>query len=692
MIKYLSYIIAAISIFIVSACCRNLDLTEHNEQHVVITVQMGGDSNTTRAYLQGKSTDATLIAKWNEDEKVRIYVQQQGTIYDAGEWAFFSISGDGKLGRVAFFLPSGINSDQPYELYGVSSQLTTSIIKDANGKDCLSCTYKSPKRFNYTPWTYSSIHIPYYFMGTGGGNKSVDVLAHHLVAYEFTHITNKTKEVFLINHKGYYAPKKWYYNKVNLTFPDCKVTGSNDGDIEASGKYEIDRDDTQAFIACYLPNGEKPQGLQMNIAIEKQTDIRSTNYCNSKIPMQVGHAYHLRGTWDGEKLSFTKDIEEEDFNFELEDMPGENLAEGDDVEEDSEYPYIKLTTDKAIGEEIQIDILPFYESDMSQEKDIWIDINNNKLKDAGEVLSQSYGNTIHYKGIVTSETFNIYGEVRTLHCNYGNLTHLYLSKKSHNLTVLELQYNNLRELIIPENSNIEEIYCQSNQLEKVIVKNNKVRVLELEYNNLSSMDFSNLGNLISLGVGYNKFKHLDVSGLPNLISLGCYNNELESLVLLYNSKLLFLSCRDNSHLGDINVSLFPNLKTLICVTCGMKELNLNNNTHIETLLCDDNYLKELDLRNNQQLKCIGIGYNSFDCDALNSIYNQLPDISAQESADIIWPFMFKMLRASGNPGYYQSEQTIAVNKGWEFGDKWIDNARNRRSLQNFYGSGNSKQK
>jgi formylglycine-generating enzyme required for sulfatase activity len=40
--------------------------------------------------------------------------------------------------------------------------------------------------------------------------------------------------------------------------------------------------------------------------------------------MQVGHAYHIRGVWDGEQLTFTKEIEEDD--FELEDIPGENIA------------------------------------------------------------------------------------------------------------------------------------------------------------------------------------------------------------------------------------------------------------------------------------------------------------------------------------------------------------------------------
>ena len=326
--------IVCMYLFVLS-CSEHGDLAALKSDMVTIQIKSpDGNSSQTRAYLQGSSTSKALSTLWNEGEIVHVFGLQNGKLADLGEWPLTGVSSDGNTCNIDILLSGKINNSLPYEIFGVSNELSVKM-QESNS---VLCTYKSPTRLNYTPWTCSAIHIPYYFKGTGGGSNSISVQAQHLVAYEFTHITNNTKEPLMVNLKGYDAPKKWYYNKVNLTLPDCKVTGSNDGDIAESGGYEIDIDDTQAYFTCYLPNGEKPQGLQMNIAIDKKNEYKSSNLCNSNTLMQVGHAYHIRGVWDGEQLNFTKEIEEEPFDFELNDMPGEDLAEpsNDNPSEDIE--------------------------------------------------------------------------------------------------------------------------------------------------------------------------------------------------------------------------------------------------------------------------------------------------------------------------------------------------------------------
>jgi hypothetical protein len=102
------------------------------------------------------------------------------------------------------------------------------------------------------------------------------------------------------------------------------------------------------------------------------------------------------------------------------------------------------------------------------------------------------------------------------------------------------------------------------------------------------------------------------------------------------------------------------------------------NPKIQAILCDGNHLESLDLSNNPELVCLGINYNDMDAVALNSLYRQLPDLTGKENQyDIPWPELFKMLRADHNPGYEESDKSIAESKGWEFEDKSVYSSAKR---------------
>lgn len=230
----------------------------------------------------------------------------------------------------------------------------------------------------------------------------------------------------------------------------------------------------------------------------------------------------------------------------------------------------------------------------------------------------------------------------------------------------------LTALDLSNNRRLTYLNCAENRIERLDLSNcPDLESVFCYSNSLTSLVFNQCTRLKVLECGDNKLTTLQMPYCPNLESLTCHDNNLHSLNVSQCNRLDFLACRDNPSLRSIDLSNSPLLETFIGVSCNFDELDFSRNPQLTTILCDGNSLTSLDLSNNPRLACLGINYNKMDAEALNSIYRQVPDISGQnENNDIYWPLMFKMLRANGNPGYLDSDRSIAEAKGWEFEDKW----------------------
>jgi len=68
-----------------------------------------------------------------------------------------------------------------------------------------------------------------------------------------------------------------------------------------------------------------------------------------------------------------------------------------------------LTTAKAVGETIELSI----NADAADQADVWVDLNNNGAKDAGEEVTE-FDQTLAYT--LGAQTVTIYGKVTKLNC------------------------------------------------------------------------------------------------------------------------------------------------------------------------------------------------------------------------------------------------------------------------------------
>jgi len=313
---------------------------------------------------------------------------------------------------------------------------------------------------------------------------------------------------------------------------------------------------------------------------------------------------------------------------------------------------IVMTTAKTPGEQLEFGY--YYD------KDVWFDMNNNGVREWGEYPDWETIDYTTFRPTVQSQTFTIYGDLREyFDCGSDNFEH---------------NYNRLTSIDMSEYyGNLKGIYCAYNELTKLVLPKGTP---------LSYVWASN-----------NKLAEIDASGLYFLETLMLSNNQLTSVKLPESYTLYKLDIQSNKSLKAIDVSELPNLMALHCQNCVIEQLYVNNNPELTELLCDGNRLTTLDLSANQNLLALGCNYNQLNKEALESIYRQVPDISGNiDSLEYkLWlPQLFRMLRANGNPGFYEADQSIATKKGWEFEDKWT--GYSRRSHRTPLGNGGTNSK
>ncbi len=237
--------------------------------------------------------------------------------------------------------------------------------------------------------------------------------------------------------------------------------------------------------------------------------------------------------------------------------------------------YIELSTQKEIGDTI---LLGLGAKEVDREA-VWVDLNNNGVKDSGEgnlnLGTIEDDNQYRYNRLVLgAKTIKIHGKVDLLECYKNQLINLDASKNI-NLEILDCSGNLFTNLDMSKNVNLESLVCHKNQLSNLNVsKNINLKKLICVDNPLTSLDVSKNVNLKILICWGNQLSDLDVSKNINLEWLDCFNNQLTAL----------------------DVSKNVNLKGLDCAYNFLNSLDVSNNTH----------LKRLHYYQNPDLNCIQV--------------------------------------------------------------------------------------
>lgn len=130
---------------------------------------------------------------------------------------------------------------------------------------------------------------------------------------------------------------------------------------------------------------------------------------------------------------------------------------------------VVLTTEKSPGETVglSMDALDGYADG------VWIDLNNNRLKDAGEEVTRFGANRESYT--LEAQTVTVYGKITVLDCSDNSLTALTTSAFSF-LEKLDCSSNQLTVLDVNRCNLLKELICDNNRL--ALLKTGKKKALE----------------------------------------------------------------------------------------------------------------------------------------------------------------------------------------------------------------------
>ena len=284
---------------------------------------------------------------------------------------------------------------------------------------------------------------------------------------------------------------------------------------------------------------------------------------------------------------------------------------GSEVTEVPEIPYITFTTNKNIGEEINLQINT--ERDTIDTEVEGATLVKSELKRDPETEEQFEYKTYR----LTSQTVKFSGNVRTLICPNNNMTSL---DASHSALI--------------------DLDCSSNALTTLNVTNDKF--------------------LVWLNCTQNKLTTLDVSTNKTLRVLICSENNISTLNIAQGNELHYLFCSYNK-LNELNVSNMD-LRELSCVGNEMTKLNVTNNPNLKSIYCHRNNISQINIANTPKLIKLYCFSNNIDLYQMEQLVNNLPVLS--NPTDDEGMFIVVSREKEGNKISNQQMLT-AKNKGWK---------------------------
>lgn len=209
--------------------------------------------------------------------------------------------------------------------------------------------------------------------------------------------------------------------------------------------------------------------------------------------------------------------------------------------------------------------------------------------------------------------------LKTLESRWTPIESIDLSQNT-SLEELTLQENNLSALDVSNNVNLNFLQCTINHLTTLDVSNNlKLETLYVYENELTIITgMAGLEAIREIRCSNNKLTIIDLRNCPALKTLECKDNNITQLYLHNDTQLKNLECNNNSIsiidmddcvnlemidftngllVPSFDLTKFPLLRTARLSNNELTSLNLKNHENLLLVTCDNNKLTSLDVTN-----------------------------------------------------------------------------------------------
>ena len=291
---------AFLGVLALSACGR-VEEQGGSVRRIKVEAYFEGDSPDTRVSLTPAANSLDLIAAWQENDAIKVYLSDGANYSDAGYERLESISDDGKRAQFHYSIPADFNSSiSTYQLFCFSLHCYP-IVSDWE-LYCNGSITRSP---------LSSFHAPVFFESGTTGSDTYGFFRHYGV-YELLHVSNNSDKAISFSLLGFSADRIWYRSKGAIKVTSMEFVVSSDAartPVDQSPAISIPAHGSDIIVSWFIPNGGSIEKAILYAEIDGE-NVHTANHLSSQVVPQIGHAYHMYVAWDGKELRFDKAFEE----------------------------------------------------------------------------------------------------------------------------------------------------------------------------------------------------------------------------------------------------------------------------------------------------------------------------------------------------------------------------------------------
>lgn len=197
--------------------------------------------------------------------------------------------------------------------------------------------------------------------------------------------------------------------------------------------------------------------------------------------------------------------------------------------------------------------------------------------------------------------------IQSVTCKGRNISDLSGLERCPNLRYLDIDDNYVSEIVLPNLKKLETIIAYENPIEKIIVNNDEsLKEVYLKDINTNILN----GNTVNID-GYSQAEKIYIafSGTRYSVLVLTNSDKLTSIDISENTQITKLIANGNKKVSNIDISSLTSLTDIDVSSCGLTELNVDNNDNISNLNCSNNKITSLILDNNVKLVNIDCSHN-----------------------------------------------------------------------------------
>ena len=277
-------------------CSCNGLKEERISQRYKVEAHFEGATPETRVSLTPASNSLDLLARWQSDDAIKVFLSNGAAYADAGYERLSDIADDGTMALFYYSIPSDIDLSVGNPHLYCFTLPSYPVISDWE-LHCNGSIVRSP---------LSSFRAPVFYDDSVIGSDSYGCFRHYGV-YELLHVKNNSDKEISFTLTGFQAEYIWYCTKGAVKIPSMDFVVSSEAartPVDESQALTIPAKSDDIIVSWYFPNGRSITDAELVSKIDGAF-VHTANKLTAQVVPQVGHAYHMYVLWDGTELRFT---------------------------------------------------------------------------------------------------------------------------------------------------------------------------------------------------------------------------------------------------------------------------------------------------------------------------------------------------------------------------------------------------